>query len=70
METEKMPSYEQEKKALEIEKLRAKLAKLRARKLEAERRSAYWLMTANEIDEKQISWVRFRLRELGVEWGE
>ncbi len=58
------------RKWIEIEKLRTKLAKLRARKLEAEQKSACWLMTANELDEGPITAVRARLRALGIPGGE
>ncbi len=57
------------RKWIEIEKLRAKLAKLDRRRLDAEQKSAHWLMTANDLIEGPIAAVRARLRALGIEGG-
>lgn len=51
----------------EIVRLREKLSKLQARKRDLEERSSRLLMSANDIEEKQISRVRARLRDFGLD---
>lgn len=51
----------------EIVRLRVKLSKLQARKRDLEERSSRLLMAANDIEEKQISRVRARLRDFGLD---
>lgn len=48
---------------IRIARMREKLERLRARKMEADRRSAWWLMAANDIEEKQIGPLEARIRD-------
>lgn len=51
-------------KEAKIARLRERLRRLENRKREADLRSAYWLMTANDIEEQKIGPLRAQIARI------